>query len=1005
MKEIKLPPEHISEILIKNLPDKNCIFIFSTDTVMNSWIEYLITHPELSNTEAIPLERFIAWDNFKGKYLRAEESGKSTIPSILKKLFVLDLISKNAAKPKEERFQVIINPDDEYAAGATSFAEWICSNLPSLHFWKKRMEENKTDYGEPDAEDKDYLKLYEEYKSFLDANNLYEPSWVENLDLGDKNTKFILFYPELLKDYGEFAEIFAKCENITITTMPENIPNPKFYLYTDSRTELRQTMLRIIDLVNSGKADWSEIALSIPDLDTYRPYIEREFGLYEIPYVIKAGISLTKNSAGRIFKEINDCHSQNFTFDTIRSLLLDECVPWKPEHKEKREGLVRVGNEMRCICSPTEKDIWFSALKRKINHLENDEEQKAYYSQLEDFYGKIKHYVEAFYVENATFASIATAWNGFKSYFLESNEKFSKTANDILGRCITNLKEIISIEEQFSQCNLHISNPFEFFLRELDNTKYTPQQKDKTGVNIFSYKLSGPAYFKYQFIIDSSQKKLDIPYKRLTFLNATKRVKLHLIEDDKKLRATEVFIKLYAKETERTDSDFVCFSTAENTFSGYAIPHSQLTEVKNKPDFDNSDYILSEKKHIISSDNQFPKAITSTQKEEFNSWQKKQSGNSDKEYRTNEELRKKIQTLLVSKRNQCTTIKDQLVCDDKIKISARGDLENFFPCPRKWLFKSVLKLHDDTLDTNLMQSYDMGNLNHKILELYLSQFQNRKLPYYDEVSDSFKISENSENKINSPTVDFQVNLSEYIDKAIKAPSDFRDSPLVINALNDQKDKINRAILSFLKFLLQPYSDPNSLSPAKNFGGIGNCTLVGCEKTICVPSEEYDWYGKIDCLLLSPENDWIIVDYKNSKSAAPTKKETVVDSNNLLADFQMPLYFKLIEEEKHHEISAGYFYAIKDIEKIGAVDKFVVSKGAQTATYELYKPTMNALEDYAKVFNSHVNPKNGTMILKPYSSQSKKDKLNVITYENCIKCSFKGICRTTYCVGGKSIERK
>ncbi len=97
--------------------------------------------------------------------------------------------------------------------------------------------------------------------------------------------------------------------------------------------------------------------------------------------------------------------------------------------------------------------------------------------------------------------------------------------------------------------------------------------------------------------------------------------------------------------------------------------------------------------------------------------------------------------------------------------------------------------------------------------------------------------------------------------------------------------------------------------------------------------------------------------------------------------------------------------IKDIEKIGAVDKFVVSKGAQTATYELYKPTMDALEDYAKVFNSQVNPENGTMILKPYSSQSKKDKLNVITYENCIKCSFKGICRTTYCVGGKSIERK
>ena len=52
--------------------------------------------------------------------------------------------------------------------------------------------------------------------------------------------------------------------------MPEDVPGPELYFYKDARRELGQTMLRIIALVKEGKADWTEIALSVPDLDLYR---------------------------------------------------------------------------------------------------------------------------------------------------------------------------------------------------------------------------------------------------------------------------------------------------------------------------------------------------------------------------------------------------------------------------------------------------------------------------------------------------------------------------------------------------------------------------------------------------------------------------------------------------------------------------------------------------------------------------------------------------------------
>lgn len=57
-------------------------------------------------------------------------------------------------------------------------------------------------------------------------------------------------------------------------------------------------------------------------------------------------------------------------------------------------------------------------------------------------------------------------------------------------------------------------------------------------------------------------------------------------------------------------------------------------------------------------------------------------------------------------------------------------MKNFFPCPRKWIFKNILSLKEDTLDTDIFERYDAGSINHKILELYLKQ--TARLPFTDE---------------------------------------------------------------------------------------------------------------------------------------------------------------------------------------------------------------------------------------------------------------------------------
>ena len=49
-------------------------------------------------------------------------------------------------------------------------------------------------------------------------------------------------------------------------------------------------------------------------------------------------------------------------------------------------------------------------------------------------------------------------------------------------------------------------------------------------------------------------------------------------------------------------------------------------------------------------------------------------------------------------------------------------MRNFFPCHRKWLFSNVINLKEDSLDTDLMGPFDMGTINHKILELFMQDY-------------------------------------------------------------------------------------------------------------------------------------------------------------------------------------------------------------------------------------------------------------------------------------------
>ncbi len=58
-------------------------------------------------------------------------------------------------------------------------------------------------------------------------------------------------------------------------------------------------------------------------------------------------------------------------------------------------------------------------------------------------------------------------------------------------------------------------------------------------------------------------------------------------------------------------------------------------------------------------------------------------------------------------------------------------------------------------------------------------------------------------------------------------------------------------------------------------------------------------------------------------------------------------------------------------------------------------------EYAELFKSKVE----NYDFAPKALRGKKDRLGVSKYEDCARCQFKTICRTTYTVGEKTLETR
>ncbi|MDR2483283.1 MAG: PD-(D/E)XK nuclease family protein [Treponema sp.] len=936
----------VLKIISGEIKNQKSRFVFPSETAASLWSQKIC---RFTGERSIALSRFLAWDRFKEEVVRSELQDKEPVSSVIRKLFTERLIRENARRPF---FRALIPP--EYAAEGRVFSASIAALLPSLGFWEKRLREAEA-VGLADDEDQDLALLKAEYAQFLERENLFEPSW-ERPPLRDREHQYYIFFPEAMEDFTEYESLLCAEPSVHIVRLEAGDAPGELYRFDSAREEIRCAVLEIRRFHEEEGIPFEDMAVSLPGLAEAEPYLLRELSLYNIPARRRAGKPLAEFGTGKLFSLISACVSNNFSFASVKSLLLNEQLPWR--FPQWNRELIGFGIQNNCVSPYRDHgrpvDIWLEAFRNSPR----EERLRRYYQSLKEDLTAMTSARGFSAIRRRYFAFRGGAWardqpwDGGRFPGFLSRDACSPEGDAALARCIEELSALIQLEADYP--DLVPASPFAFYLSILQEKQYVPQQ-ERCGVNIFPYRVAAAAPFACHFVLNASQNAATVLYQPLKFLRQDKRKRLKVIDAD----ASAAFFSLYWGCGAEDGGDpggprslefrsHLRISASERTFSGWAIPHSFFANPLDAPGESAPDPFRQEREWWADRDAaEFPSRIFPVQKEGFERWSGALAGQPRECYQL---LKAPFPepapaAALLRERLRFIQMRRKEGAGEFIKVSAT-DLTAFFSCPASWLYRKVWGLAPFEPDAKLLDDASLGLLYHAILKTLFERIRE---------ADRFFTPANMEQ--------YCCWAEEITRETARAYPAFQ-GPLAVPLLVSQ----SRAIARRLRLLLHAESE--------YFAGYAVADL---EASLEFVRGEALLNGRIDRVSVSPEDVPVIVDYKTN--AYPSKKDSgAVDG--VIGDFQMPVYVRLYEEARKQQVGGAFFFSINKRD-IGAVIGSPGGKRGQGR--EDYEPTLEALEGYIGRFCAALKDLN-------FAPEE-------ISVGDCAGCVYKTVCRTAYSLNG------
>ncbi|MDR2602028.1 MAG: PD-(D/E)XK nuclease family protein [Spirochaetaceae bacterium] len=941
--------QNAAAVVLERLSDERCVFVFPSESAAQAYAVYAVT---AGGREAVCANRFIAWDTFKKrsiKYAANGEDGKKSISPVMRKMFAVQLLEANRLKKQEGRntFFTTIIPG-VYAGYSTSFSSWVAGILPQLALWSEKFAKTPVSGVSKinifnDGIQKDLQTLTIQYQLFLDKNNLFESAWMRPPFVSDGNTYFI-FYPEAIDDFIDYKELLENAQPyVKIINVPKTSAPQKSFFYKSAQSEIIEAALYILQLHKNG-VSYRDILISIPAVDDYQPYIEKEFYNRGVPLVNKNGKPLTAYPAGRLFLCIQDCYTKKFSFDSVVSLLTNRALPWKePSLIDK---LIDFGLKNTCICSWEENgetvDVWKNAGF-------SSEDISVFYSDLKKAVSLL--------CRSKTFADVKKYYFAFRKRFLNIRP-FEEwlPADAVISRCVSELSALVNISRAFP--DVKISNCYSFWVKHLSETIYTPQS-NFDGVVLLPYKIASALPADYHIVLGANQNDMAQVNTRFDFLPKSLRQSANIESEN----TSEVFFNLH-KVSAQKETVFFC---SEQTFSGFAIPFSLLNlsnprlryaQCKGCEDFFYADLAMRERERFLrwSRTGTFDEksvVLHKAQKTGFAAFADANSGVTGcgpegapglKERFTNES------------REIVKFAANRFFREEEGRpaffVSA-SVLKPFYECSLKWFFQRILRVRPLEMEASIFDPSIWGILYHAVFNSFFTY-----------IKDNHRIFEKSHD--DNLSYEWDSVLIKIIDEHFSNMDEILyTSVLKKKLMHPQKEKLYVKIKEVIKKM------------AACFDG---CYVFLVEENLKtdfskIPVNGFSVYldGKPDLVLKDKDENYILVDFKSS--TLPEKRDCFGDEDSVLFDFQMPVYYELLGDNYKKNAGSGVFVNINE----GDVKTYFSpgKKGRERTVpfAEVLDPFKIQTVNYAKAvlsgdIASYINKKN----------------------KACGACDYKNICR-------------
>jgi len=915
------------------------------------------------------MKKFIAWDVFKQNSIKSKVQNKKSIPSVLRKIFVSRLITENAEAAKQGKppvFTSLIRA--RWADRAAQFTPWLAGLLPQLGSWFSKttgltIDAVLTDSAEKaasgfDGDDTDIFILARRYAQFMEKHKLFEPAW-ETPPFNDDGKECFIFFPESLSDYGEYRELLATSGHVKIigNYSAEDLFCDTFY-YTNSRSEITEAALYIRALHENRGISWDSVAVCIPDSENYEAYVLREFTNRNIPFVKRTSKPLALYPAGQFFRSVVDCTSRDFAFSALASLILNRNLPWKDT--AQINNLAEFGINNNCISSWTEKkdgkeqtvNVWEDAFENPYGGID---------PAARKFYAELRRRLHALRTAGS-FHEVRKQYFAFRERFFDM-DKCSDETDLVLSRCVSELTCLCEIEKSYPEETA--ADPFSFFCEYLGEINYLAQTR-AGGVNILPYKTAAAAPFDCHIVLCAGQKNISVVYNHLDFLPRKKREKLGIFDED----ASASFINLH-KFNSLKNTAFFC---SEQTFSGYTIPHAKIgapskpesryaSQPENSGKF-SKDYFYTENSFDISE----PLRFHEVQIDGFKKWSNRCRliAAGDGKWITGLSLLELIRQRFANRPE----------CPGKYSVSATS-LQPYYRCSLIWLFEHVLALGNVEIEASLMAENITGTVYHNALGNFFSELKEKKetlaKPLYTEQGPSLPEG-------------YGAILEKCVNKI------FAEFPFLEGGERPKMSSLTSRFLRAGKRQTLVHLENCLVRFLALFAG---CRIAGAETLYQTEYDRYFLNGKVDCILedtsSNEEKKYIIVDFKLKNT--PKRVECNGEGENGLANFQLPMYITLAQENEKIKVHTALFYSILNLEPqviIGMVEDEYTKKsipyGANRRILhnsEKYNHIMEELNLKAEQFANEIATGNFTVF------ESK--------YNKCSECNYHRICRTTYVI--------